>query len=109
MSLSGILLGLINVAIYVAIMILVGLIIVWFASHIGWAIPDNIQKTYLAIVGLIALGMIVGILLGAAVPRIVGNAPPPFRGGEVTSRTFATLPAQTASHLRPMLRLAGCG
>lgn len=68
MSITGILLGLINIAIYVAILILVGLIIVWIFGWLGLAIPAQIQKVYLIIVALIALFMIVSLLLGIAVP-----------------------------------------
>lgn len=68
MSLSGIILGVINIALYVAILVLIGLIIVWFASWIGFAIPENIQRIYMVIVALIALYMIVALLFGLPLP-----------------------------------------
>lgn len=68
MSLTGALLGLINIAIYVAILVLIGLVIVWFASWLGFPIPAQIQKVYMIIVALIALYMIVALLLGLPVP-----------------------------------------
>jgi MFS superfamily sulfate permease-like transporter len=68
MSLTGILLGLINIAIYVAILVLIGLVIVWFASWLSFAIPAQIQKVYMIIVALIALYLIVALLLGLPVP-----------------------------------------
>jgi hypothetical protein len=68
MSLTGALLGLINIAIYVAILVLIGLIIVWFASWLGFAIPAQIQKVYMIIVALIALYLIIALLLGLPVP-----------------------------------------
>jgi MFS superfamily sulfate permease-like transporter len=68
MSLSGIILGVINIAIYIAVLVLVGLIIVWFASWIGFAIPENIQRIYMVIVALIALYMIVALLFGLPLP-----------------------------------------
>ena len=43
MSLTGILLGLNNVAIYVAILVLVGLIIVWIFGWLGFAIPQQVK------------------------------------------------------------------
>jgi uncharacterized membrane protein len=68
MSIGGILLGLINVAIWVAVLVLVGLVVVWFSSWLGFAVPDNVQKAYLAVVALIALYMIVALILGVPVP-----------------------------------------
>jgi hypothetical protein len=64
MSISGILLGLINIAIVVVLLLLVGAVAVWLLSWLGFAIPGNVQKLYLALVALIALYMIVALLLG---------------------------------------------
>jgi len=75
MSLTGILLGLINVAIVVAVLILIGYIVVWIFGIIGFAIPAQVQKIYMVIVALIALYLIVALLLGLAPPfRIIGHA-----------------------------------
>ncbi len=68
MSLTGVLLGLINIAIYVALLVLIGLIVVWFASWMNFAIPENIQRVYMVIVALIALYLIVALVLGLPVP-----------------------------------------
>lgn len=68
MSLTEVVLGLINIAIYVAILVLIGLIIVWFASWLSFAIPENIQRVYMVIVALIALYLIIALLLGLPVP-----------------------------------------
>ena len=68
MSLGGVLLGLINIAIVIAILVLIGLVIVWFAGWMGFAIPAQVQKVYMIIVALIALYMIVAMLLGISVP-----------------------------------------
>jgi hypothetical protein len=68
MRITGALLGLINIAIYVAILVLIGLVVVWFASWMGFAIPENIQRVYMVIVALIALYLIVALLLGLPVP-----------------------------------------
>jgi hypothetical protein len=78
MSLTGLLLGLINIAIYVAILVLVGLIIVWFAGWLNFAIPENIQRVYMVIVALIALYLIIALLLGMPVPGPIrlGSAVP---------------------------------
>ena len=71
MSLSGILLGIINIAIYIAILVLIGLIIVWFAEWLGFAIPQQIQRVYMVIVALIALYMIVAMLFGLPSPGFI--------------------------------------
>lgn len=64
MGLEGILLGFINIGIYVAILILIGLIIVWGLSYLGIAVPDQIKKVYIFIVVLIAIYMAVALLFG---------------------------------------------
>jgi hypothetical protein len=74
MSISGILLGLINIAIVVVLLLLVGAVALWLFGWIGFAIPANVQKLYLALVALIALYMIVALLLGLPSVSVV-----PFR------------------------------
>jgi hypothetical protein len=64
MSLGGVLLGLIDIGIVVAILFLIGAIAMWIMSAIGWPVPANVQKIYIGVVGLIALYMIVALLLG---------------------------------------------
>jgi len=78
MSLSGIILGVINIAIVVAVLLLVGAVILWFCSWIGFAVPANVQKLYIAIVGLVGLYMLVALLFGIPTIRILG-APGPGR------------------------------
>jgi hypothetical protein len=73
MSLSGILLGLLDVAIVVVVLLLVGAVIVWVFDMLSWSIPQNIRKLYLAIVGLIALTMIVALLLGIPRLRVIAD------------------------------------
>ena len=75
MSLTGLLLGIINVAIVVAILVLVGAIIVWFAAIMSWPIPWNIQRLYLLVVALIALYLVVALLLGLPAVHIIGYYP----------------------------------
>jgi hypothetical protein len=65
MSLSGIVLGIINVAIVVAIFLLVGAIIKWFCKWLfSTDIPTEVEKLYIAVVGLIALYMLVALIFG---------------------------------------------
>jgi hypothetical protein len=73
MSLSGILLGLINIAIIIAILLLVGAIILWFLSWMGMSVPGNVQKGYLAVVALIGLYMLVALLFGIPSLRVIGR------------------------------------
>lgn len=68
MSLTGILIGLLNVAIVVAVLLLIGAICVWVLGALGWPPPVTVQKGYLAVVALIALVLIIQLLLG--IPRI---------------------------------------
>lgn len=76
MRLAPILLGVIDIAIVIAILILVGLIIVWFAGLMSFPIPGNIQRVYLAIVFLIGLYMLVALLFNLPSVRIMGGGPP---------------------------------
>jgi hypothetical protein len=72
MSLGGILLGVINVAIVVAIFILIGAIIVMFAKWFGWPIDWNVQRIYLLVVALVALYLLVALIFGIPSLRIIG-------------------------------------
>jgi hypothetical protein len=71
MSLSGILLGLINVAIVAAIFVLIGAIIVMIAKWFNYSIDWNVQRMYLLVVLLIVLYMIVALLLGLPTWRVI--------------------------------------
>jgi len=82
MSITGLLLGIINILIVVVILVLVGVIIQWVLSMLSWPPPQIVVKLYLAIVALIALYLFVALLLGAPAIRIIGghvNVTPPFR------------------------------
>jgi len=85
MSLSGIILGIINIAIVVAILLLVGAIIVWFLSWLGFPVPATVQKLFIAIVALVALYMLVALLFGIPTLRVIG-APGPGRIGLLMGR-----------------------
>ena len=73
-SIGGLLLGIINVAIVVVILVLIGAVIVMFANWMGWPIDWNVQRLYLLVVALVALYMVVALLLGLPTWRIVGHA-----------------------------------
>ena len=80
MSLSGILLGVLNIIIVVAILLLIGALIQWALQAIASiAIPANIVKLYLVIVAVIAIYLLVALLLGMPSVRFLGHgAGPPF-------------------------------
>jgi hypothetical protein len=64
MSLAGLLLGIVNIAIVVAILVLIGAIIVMVANWFQWPIDWQVQRLYLLVVALIALYMVIALLLG---------------------------------------------
>jgi hypothetical protein len=78
MSLGGILLGIINVAIVVAVLMLIGAIILWLCSWMQIGVPLNVQRGYIAVVALIALYLIVALLLGLPGIRVIGSAESQF-------------------------------
>jgi hypothetical protein len=73
MALSGIVLGIINIAIVIAVLLLVGAIILWFCSWMGLAVPANVQKGYIAVVALIGLYMLVALIFGIPTVRVIGG------------------------------------
>lgn len=78
MSLGGILLGIINVAIVVAVLMLIGAIILWLCSWMQIGVPVNVQRGYIAVVALIALYLIVALLLGMPGIRVIGKSESQF-------------------------------
>jgi hypothetical protein len=74
MSLSGIVLGVINIAIVIAVLLLIGAIILWFMGWMGMAVPEMVKKGYLAVVALIGLYLLVALLFGIPSVRIIGRA-----------------------------------
>jgi hypothetical protein len=68
MPLSGLLLGLIDIAITVVVMLLIGLIAKWVWDKFLGGTPAQVQTLYIAIVALIALYMLAAMLLGLPAP-----------------------------------------
>ena len=68
MSIIGILIGLLNCVLLVAILVLIGAIIVWVAQMFQWPIPWNIQRIYLLICLIVFIICAVSLLAG--VPMI---------------------------------------
>jgi hypothetical protein len=71
MSLSGLLLGVINIAIVVVVLLLIGALIEWFLTWMNIAVSAMVRKLYLAVVALIALYMLVALALGIPSLRII--------------------------------------
>lgn len=71
MAMSGLILGIINIAIVIVVLVFVGAIALWFATLLKWPPPENVQKLYLAVVALIALYMIVALVFGIPTIRII--------------------------------------
>ena len=99
MSLGAIILGLINILIVVAVLILIGYIILWVLGPLlGFPVPEAVQKIYIAIVALIALYMLVALLLGVPSIHIL-------RGDANSAKTFveSNHGEETASRSNPWL------
>jgi hypothetical protein len=92
MSLSGFVLGIINVAIIVAILVLVGAVIVMFAKWMQWPIDWNVQRLYLLVVALIALYLIVALLFGLPAVRVIGHHQGPAIGAELAPTPSIMIP-----------------
>jgi hypothetical protein len=73
MSIGGVVLGLINVGIVAAILILLGAAIVWVLGLLSFPAPWSIQRIYLAIVALIALYMVAALLFGIPSLHVIGG------------------------------------
>lgn len=74
MSLAVILIGAINCIILAVILVLVGAIVAWVLQALGWPIPANIQKLYMAVVALVAIVCFISLLLGIPMVHIIGHA-----------------------------------
>ena len=73
MSLTGLLLGLLDIAIVVLILLLIGAIFLWVLGALGWPPPQQVQKLYIAVVAVVALVMLISLLLGATRFRIIAE------------------------------------
>ncbi|MBO0717143.1 MAG: hypothetical protein J2P55_07410 [Rhizobiales bacterium] len=75
LSLGGILLGIINILIVVAILMLIGAVIIWVMGALGWQVTQLMIRLYVAVVALIALYMLVSLLLGVPTIHLIGHPP----------------------------------
>jgi hypothetical protein len=74
MSLAGILIGLLNCILLVAILVLLGAIVAWVATLFEWPIPWNIQRIYLLICLLVFIICVATLLLGVPMVHFLGRA-----------------------------------
>jgi hypothetical protein len=63
-ALSAILLGLINIAIVVALLMVIGAIAEWILDGPGFRVSEIMQKLFLVLVALVALYMLVALIVG---------------------------------------------
>jgi hypothetical protein len=73
MSVTGILIGVLNCFVLAIILVLIGAIIVWLAGIFEWPIPWNIQRLYLGLVLLLTVICIISLLVGAPMIHIFGH------------------------------------
>jgi hypothetical protein len=65
MNILGLLVGVLNCVLLVAILVLIGAIIVWIASIFEWPIPWNIQRIYLLICLIVFIICVFSLIAGA--------------------------------------------
>ena len=94
MSVTGLLLGLINIAIVIVILVLIGAIAMWILTALGWPPPAIVQKLFLAVVALVALYMLAALLLGIPSIRVIGSKHPV--GGTVPPAPTIMVPEKYA-------------
>jgi Na+-translocating ferredoxin:NAD+ oxidoreductase RnfD subunit len=73
MSVTGILIGVLNCVLVAAVLVLIGAIIVWVANIFEWPIPWNIQRIYLLIVLVVFIICVVSLLVGAPMVHFFGS------------------------------------
>jgi hypothetical protein len=76
MEVSAILLGLINIAIVVALLLVIGAIAECILDWLGFRVPETVRKFYLVLVALNALYMIVAPLFDMPMPLLIISSRP---------------------------------
>jgi len=64
MSIGGVLLGLVNIAIVVVLLLIIGVVAVWIFGMLHFTVPGELRQLYLVLVALIALYMIIALIFG---------------------------------------------
>jgi hypothetical protein len=68
---SALVLGVINIALIVAILFFVGLLVAWFARMAGYPIPRELRMAYFLILLILVIYMVAALLLGLPSWRVV--------------------------------------
>jgi hypothetical protein len=63
-SIGGVLLGLVNIAIVVVLLLIVGVFAVWIIGLLKMTLPGELRQLYLVLVALIAFYMIIALIFG---------------------------------------------
>lgn len=63
-SISGALLGVVNIAIVVVLLLLIGVIAWWLLGLLHVQLPGEVRQLYLVLVALIALYMFIALIFG---------------------------------------------
>ena len=69
-SVSGVLIGVLNCILVAAVLVLLGAIVVWVAGMFQWPIPWNVQRIYLAVVLLVFIICVISLLVGAPMVHV---------------------------------------
>lgn len=72
MSIGAVILGLINVAIVVVLLLLIGAVCWFVLSKLGWSPGGEVRNLYVALVVLVALYMTVALIFGLPSVRLIG-------------------------------------
>jgi hypothetical protein len=70
---AGILVGLLNCILLVALLVLFGAIVAWVAMMCEWPIPWNIQRIYLLVCLIVFIICVASLLLGMPMPHLIGG------------------------------------
>lgn len=72
-SVAGIVLGLVNVAIVVVFLLLIGIAVWWVFQSWITPLPQDMRKLYIALVALVALYMILAIFFGLPTWHVISR------------------------------------
>jgi hypothetical protein len=74
MSIAGVLIGVLNCILLVAVLVLLGAVVAWVASLFEWPIPWNIQRIFLLICLLVFIICVASLMLGTPMVHFFGRA-----------------------------------
>lgn len=71
MTLAAILIGILNCIILAVILVLIGAVCQWVLAALGWPVPQQVARLFLAVVALITLVCFVSLLVGAPMFHLI--------------------------------------